>query len=74
MHPRPDESKQSHEDRDQNGPNVKTAASTTTIGTKPKRTADEQEILDLVERSQGAEFVELHAELILRQAREFGDL
>jgi hypothetical protein len=37
-------------------------------------TADEQEILDLVARSEGREFVEKFAALILDQARALGEL
>lgn len=53
------------------------AVSTTTITTKEKpmlRSLDEQAILDAVARSRGQEWVDAHAELVLAQAREFGDL
>jgi hypothetical protein len=47
---------------------------TTPIGTKPKLTAEEQEIVDVVSRSHGKEWAEAHVNLILNQARAFGDL
>jgi hypothetical protein len=40
----------------------------------PDRTPEEQAILDLVARSNGREWVERHAALILEQARAIGDL
>lgn len=55
-------------------PSEATATTPATNGTKPKRTPEEQEILDAVARGRGAEWTEANAELILNQAREFGDL
>ena len=40
----------------------------------PKRTPEEQEIIDLTAKSQGLEWAEAHAELILDQARSIGEL
>lgn len=45
-----------------------------TSGIPPKRTAEEQEILNLVEREKGKAYTERHAELILEQARSVGML
>ena len=42
--------------------------------TAPKRTPDEQRIIDQVAADHGAEFAEKHAHLILNQARDFGEL
>jgi len=39
-----------------------------------KRTAEEQEIIDMVARSHGQEWAEAHAQLIINQAIAFGDL
>jgi hypothetical protein len=41
---------------------------------KRNYTRDEQEILDLVARSEGREFVDKFAHLILEQARSVGEL
>jgi hypothetical protein len=40
----------------------------------PARTPEEQSVLDDVERTHGAAWVERHAELILEQARFIGNL
>jgi hypothetical protein len=45
-----------------------------TSGTKPKRTAEEQRYLDCIALTRGRAWVEEHAEMILNQARDFGDL
>jgi hypothetical protein len=39
-----------------------------------KRTAEEQEILDAIARSRGWDWVNAHAEMILNQAHNYGDL
>lgn len=48
----------------------------TMIGTtlRLKRTAEEQQILDMVAKTEGQAWVDRHAELILDQARSIGDL
>jgi hypothetical protein len=43
-------------------------------GSKPSRTPAEQRLLDSFVKSRGQEYVDRHAELILDQARAFGDL
>ena len=42
--------------------------------TPSPRTEDEQEILEVVARVEGWDYVNLHAESILDRARAFGDL
>ena len=42
--------------------------------TKPSRTPAEQRLLDSFAKERGQEYVDRHAELILDQARAFGDL
>jgi hypothetical protein len=47
---------------------------TTPTGTKPSRTAEEQDVIDWIAQTKGKEYAEAHAEFILAQARAFGDL
>jgi hypothetical protein len=46
----------------------------TRTGIKQNRTAEEQSIIDQVARSEGKEWAEAHSQLILDQARAFGEL
>lgn len=43
-------------------------------GTKPKRTPEEQQVLDAVAKIRGQDWVDANAELILEQARALGEL
>ena len=45
-----------------------------TTSTKPKRSPEEQRILEEVAEVRGWEWAEAHAELILEQARHLGEL
>ena len=45
-----------------------------TPSSPPKRTPEEESILRAVARSAGSDYVSKNAEMILEQARRFGDL
>jgi hypothetical protein len=62
-------------DPENDGPFVPPAPSTTPPGKmKPSRTPEEQDILDWIARSRGQAYVDEWAEVILKQARDIGDL
>ncbi len=58
------------------GSKAPSSPTVTPATTRPKRTPEEQAILDLMAETdeRGREWVEKNAELILDQAREFGNL
>jgi hypothetical protein len=65
---------------DERGPDIPVRADADEAGNtaptppKPKRTPEEQEILEIVARGKGWDWVNRHEHLILEQARAMGDL